>query len=160
MESRSKHHPAGSAVFAVLAALMVAACASPRFWPWRAAPPEPARPVQELRILSADGSTGAASAVLQYWDRNTLVLDMQGVSGSGALVLQPGEGRPWPMRLGFRVAPGRTGTLEVRGAQRVVFPVSAEGAAAIELQLAPGVYRPETERIEVQWGAGASGAYP
>lgn len=153
MESRSKLHPAGLAAFAVLAALLIAACASPRFWPWRAPPPEPARPVQELRVLAPDGSAGGAAPVLQYWDRNTLVLDMQNVSGSGALVLQPGEGRPWPMRLGFRVAPGRIGTLEVRGAQRVVFPVSAEGATVIELRLAPGVYRPETERIEVQWGS-------
>lgn len=152
MESRSKLHPADSVALAVLAALTMAACASPpRFWPWRADPPEPVQPVQELRVTSTDGA-GSAAGVLQFWDRNTLVLDMQSVSGSGGVVLRPGDGRPWPRRLGFRLTPGRIGTLEVRGAQRVVLPIAAEGAAPIELRLASGVYRPETPRIEVQWG--------
>lgn len=136
----------------------VAGCASlAPYWPWGKEQPEPPEPVKELRMEPAAGSTVAATVdgIEQVWVRNTLVLHLRNVAASGAVILRPGEGRSWPVRLGFRVPPGRMGTLEVRGAQRVAFPLATEGSAEIELRLAPGVYRAGTERIELQWGPAA-----
>lgn len=140
----------------VLLVAVVAGCASlGRYWPWGKEQPEAPGAVNELRIEPAPGSPVAATlgSIEQFWERNTLVLHLGNVASSGAVTLRPGEGRGWPVRIGFRVMPGRIGALEVRGAQRVVFPISAAGAAPIELRLAPGVYTPETGQIELRWGA-------
>ena len=47
--------------------------------------------------------------------------------------------------LAFRVTPGSFGALEVRGDQRVLLPISASGAAPVELELASrGLHREDT----------------
>lgn len=139
------------ALLTLLAAGLPGACSSPvKLWPSARVPAPAPQPVNELVI---ERTAGDATALLQYWERNTLVLDLQSVSGSGQAVLRPAEGRAWPVRLGFRVAPGRIGSLEVRGEQRVIFPITADGGAGpLELRLAPGVYSAHTERIELRWG--------
>jgi hypothetical protein len=121
-------------------------------WPGRARQEPASVAVQELLIGPAAGSATAAPAVAQYWDRNTLLVDMSGVSGSGALTLRPVQGNGWPIRLEFRVQPGSIESLEVRGEQRMVFAVPAHGNA-VSLPLGPGLYSPRTAAITVQWSA-------
>jgi hypothetical protein len=120
-------------------------------WPWHGHPRGASgpQPVQELAIQM---QSGASSPIAQYWDRNTLLLDMTAVSGEGSALLAPRAGTGWPARLEFRVQSGRLGNLEVRGAQRVLFAVPAQGAATV-LQLDPGVYLASTAAITVRWSA-------
>jgi len=130
----------------LLAGLLPLGACSHLHWPWHHKPPPPPVAVHELDI------TGSASAA-QYWKRNTLVIDLSAVSGSGNIVLKPvagGEG--WPVRLAFRVMPGGFGALEVRAAQRAVLPIHPGGTQAVDLELAPGLYRPDTPQITASWG--------
>src|SRR5207249_5621468 len=64
------------------------------------------------------------SAYPQYWNRNTLVVDLAAASGSGSITLKPAAGSAWPVRLAFRVTPGSVGLLSVRGDQRLVIPIT------------------------------------
>ena len=107
-----------------MALVLVTGCAH-LHWPGHHAPPPPPAPVHELDMSGA-GEAGFP----QYWKRNTLLVDLRGASGSGSAVMKPIAGTTWPVRLGFRVTPGAFGTLEVRGEQRVLLPISASGAAA------------------------------
>jgi len=118
-------------------------------WPWhhKATPPPPQ--VHELDEAS-DG--GATASFPQYWMRNTLIVDLQGASGSGNVVLKPREGTTWPVRIAFKVMPGSIGELEVRAAQRTVLPVTTQGAKPIVLELSPGIYVPKSPQISVSWG--------
>jgi len=116
-------------------------------WHHKAAPPPPQ--VYELDEAS-DG--GAAASFPQYWMRNTLIVDLQGASGSGNVVLKPREGTTWPVRMAFKVMPGSVGELEVRAAQRTVLPVTTQGAKPIVLELTPGIYVPKSPQISVSWG--------
>ncbi len=77
-----------------------------------AAPPAA---VHELDIAGA-----APDTYPQYWQRNTLLVDLSAANGSGSVILQPVDGNGWPVRLALRVTPGAIGALEVRGAQRRV----------------------------------------
>lgn len=88
----------------------------------------------------------------QYWMRNTLIVDLQGASGSGNVVLKPREGTTWPVRIAFKVMPGSIGELEVRAAERIVLPVTTQGAKPIVLELSPGIYVPKSTQISVSWG--------
>jgi hypothetical protein len=106
--------------------------------------------VQELHVQAAD----AASAVLQYWERNTLVVDLTNVAGSGQLQLIRDPARTWPVRVAFRMAPGRFEALEVQGAQRVVVPVAA-GNGAVTSVLPAGAYETATTSLSLRWGARA-----
>lgn len=118
-------------------------------WPWHhkaAAAPEE---VHELTITP--GAPGGSTAFPQYWKRNTLLVDLQSAGGTGSVVLQPVAGTPWPVRLGFRVLPGRFGMLEVHGDQRKVLPVTAQGTKPLDLELEPGVYSAKTPQITVTW---------
>jgi hypothetical protein len=127
-------------------AVTLAACSH---MPWSkkaAAAPEP---VNELTVTGADGS--ALQGFPQYWKRNTLVVDLSGASGSGALVLKPGESGKWPVRVAFRVSPGSIGLLEVQADQRMLLPVAREGAKPIDLELVPGVYTAATPQVRVRW---------
>jgi hypothetical protein len=125
-----------------LGLVLLAACAAGR----KAGPD----PVREIEILqSADNS---AAVVLQYWERNTLVLDLQSVPATGEVQLARLEGNPWPVRLAFRMSPSRFQTLEVRGAQRVVYPVSTNGLEPVTVVLPPAAYAPNTEQIRLRWG--------
>jgi hypothetical protein len=138
---------------AALATLTAAGCGTlSRHWPWqhRAAPP-PA-PVHELDISGAAGGAPGVDAFPQYWKRNTLVVDLSAVSGSGGITLKPANGTTWPVRLALRVRPGSIAELDVRGAQRLVLPVTPSGGKPVDLELAAGVYTPSTPELTVTWG--------
>ena len=91
--------------------------------------------------------------IAQYWDRNTLLVDLTHVAGEGGATLTPVSANGgWPVRLEFRVRPGSVARLQVLGAQRVIFIVPAHGAAEV-FKLDPGVYLADTTRITLQWSA-------
>ncbi|HEY6922943.1 MAG TPA: hypothetical protein VI653_05710 [Steroidobacteraceae bacterium] len=118
-------------------------------WPWhhKATPPPP-----QVHELDETSDGGAAVSFPQYWMRNTLIVDLQGASGSGNVVLKPREGTAWPVRIAFKVMPGSIGELEVRAAQRTVLPVTTQGAKPIVLELSPGIYVSKSPQISVSWG--------
>jgi hypothetical protein len=142
------------------AALALGACShlSGLHWPWTHRAPPPPEAVHELVITSPDGAS--AVDLPQYWKRNTLVLDLEGASGTGGVVLHPRPGTTWPVRLAVRVKPGAIGQLDVRADQRVVIPIITEGAKPVDLELAPGVYTPKTDEIRVNWGPTAATQSP
>jgi hypothetical protein len=108
--------------------------------------------VNELVELAADGVT--TNAFPQYWKRNTLVVDLlTAASSGGQLTLKPKDGAKWPVRIAFRVMPGSVGLLEVQADQRLLMPVTREGAKPVDLELVPGVYSPKTQQITVKWEA-------
>jgi hypothetical protein len=119
-------------------------------WPWGHKAPAPPVAVNEL---DESGAGAAAAAYPQYWKRNTLLVDLREAVGEGSLVLTPRAGTQWPVRLAFRVTPGAIGVLEVRGAQRLVLAVAAQGSQPIDLELVPGVYTATTAQITVRWAA-------
>ncbi|HET7198806.1 MAG TPA: hypothetical protein VFI86_09080 [Burkholderiales bacterium] len=137
---------------AALAALLALGGCSHLHWPWHHAPPPPPAPVHALEV------SGSATPP-QYWQRNTLLIDLSGVSGEGHVVLTPTAGNPWPVRLAFRVRPGAFGALEVRGAAREVLPIDSAGVKPVDLELPPGIYTAGTPQITVSWGA-AEAAQP
>jgi hypothetical protein len=132
---------------AAMVVLVLAGCSS-LHWPWRHAPPAPPGPVHELDIAGAPPDTYA-----QFWKRNTLLVDLSSASGTGTVTLKPVSGTSWPVRLSFRVTPGAIGTLRVRGAVRVVLPITPGSSQPIDLELTPGVYNAQTPQITVTWGA-------
>jgi hypothetical protein len=93
---------------------------------------------------------GAETGYPQYWQRNTLLVDLQGVSGTGRVLLRPRDGKAWPARLALKVSPGAVGVLEVYADQRSILPITAAGKP-IELELDPGLYSAKTEQIAVSW---------
>jgi hypothetical protein len=120
-------------------------------WPWWGERSETrAAAVDELIVSAPQG--GTLPALPQYWSRNTLVIDLQSVAGSGQARIAPKPGAAWPARLAFRVRPGAFGALEVRVNQRVVMPIAPEGGEPRDLELTPGVYTPETQVLEIGWG--------
>jgi hypothetical protein len=134
--------------------LMLSGCAM--HWPWKRRPAPPPQPVQQVSI-STDAA-GPAVTIPQYWDRNTLLLDLSGVSGEGGASITPIKALGWPIRLEFRVRPGSFGRLEVVGAQRVIFAVPAQGEPLL-LKLAPSAYHADTGQITLQWSAAADSAH-
>jgi hypothetical protein len=141
-----------AAVTTLLVVLSVPGCSFHREWSWwyhRAPPPE-APPPPEVHALTITQG-GSVAAYPQHWQRDTLLVDLQGVSGSGRIVLKPQEGTRWPSRLAFRVNPGTVGVLEVFADQRSVLPLSTSGLTPVELTLDPGVYTARTEQIAVSW---------
>jgi hypothetical protein len=138
------------AIVLLAAVLALSGCASVKsHWPFgrgKAAAPEP---VRELVVKVRDDQM---PIVLQFWERNTLVLDLQGVPSAGSVMLSRQDGHRWPARLALRMPAARFEALEVRGAQRVVLPVSA-GAGVVTAELPPGVYTEGTASLMVSWGA-------
>lgn len=131
---------------------MLAGCATVKsYWPFvrRAAPPPEA--VNELVVTTPENSP--PQVVLQYWERNTLVLDLQNSASTGQILVALRAGQAWPARIGFRMSTTRFEALEVRGAQRVVLPVSSQGAGPVTVELPPGVHAAATPQIAVRWGA-------
>ena len=118
-------------------------------WPFGKAKLAAPEPVQELHVQAA---TDAAPVVLQYWERNTLVVDLTTVASPGQLQLIRDPARTWPVRIAFRMAPGRFETLEVQGAQRVVVPVAA-GNGAVTSVLPAAAYEAATKVLSLRWGA-------
>jgi hypothetical protein len=118
-------------------------------WPWHRHVPAPAAPVHELDIT---GAAGTQVAFPQYWNRNTLVVDLSSVSGSGSITLAPPAGSSWPVRLALRITPGSIGLLEVRADQRLILPVTPSAGKPVELELAPRLYTSKTRQMSVTWG--------
>lgn len=142
-------------VLAALAAAL-AGCThvhAAKLWPFhhRAAPPPEA--VNELVAEAPPG--GAGIAVSQYWDRNTLLVDLSAAAGDGGLRLRPAAGTTWPVRIEFRVQPGSIARLEVDGAQRITFSVPASGSPVV-LKLDPGVYSARTAALDLEWHSAAA----
>jgi hypothetical protein len=140
----------GVPVLAILAALL-AGCSHlhvARLWPFqhKAAPAPEA--VNELVAESPEGVSAVSMG--QYWDRNTLLVDLTAASGEGSVRLRPAAGAAWPVRLEFRVQSGSVARLEVAGAQRVTYLVPASGGAVV-LKLDPGVYTARTAVLTVSW---------
>jgi hypothetical protein len=135
-----------------IVALCLSASSCALHWPWHH-PHKPAPP--QVLVVAVAADQGASIA--QYWDRNTLKVDLTGVSGDGHATLQP-IAPGWPIRLEFLVRPGSFGQLELLADQRVVFQVPAQGAELV-LKLAPGVYNPKTPSITLQWSAAADSAH-
>jgi hypothetical protein len=130
--------------------MAVSGCSSLKaHWPWHhsASAPPPPPPAHALDITGP-----AAASFPQYWQRNTLVVDLSAASGSGSITLKPVEDVGWPLRLAFRVTPGSIGALEVRAAQRTVLPITTAGGKPIVLELTPGVFTPATPDMTVTWG--------
>lgn len=120
-----------------------------KMWPFhKKAKPGPAA-VHELNLVNADGSEATYP---QYWVRNTLVVDLSGVGGTGSVAARLPEETTWPVRVAVRVRPGSVDQLEVLGEERNVLPVSREGTKPIDLTLAPSVYTPKTAAIYISWG--------
>jgi hypothetical protein len=144
-------HRNRAVVLLTLLCLAASGCASVKsLWPWGKAPAVAPIPVHELVVtVPADVPM---PVVLQYWERNTLVLDLQDASSAGQISLSRREGQLWPARIGFRMSPTRFEVLEVRGAQRVVLPLSTGAGAAVTVELPPSTYDAATARIVVSWG--------
>jgi len=141
---------------ALIAMLSLSAAACAMHWPWKRPPPPPPVPVHQV-MIEADAAVSSAP-IVQYWDRNTLQLDLSAASGEGGATVTPIKALGWPVRMEFRVQPGSIGRLEVVGAQRVVFSVPREGGPLL-LALAPGAYRADTEQITLRWSAADDSAH-
>lgn len=115
-------------------------------WPWADEPVVAPEIVDELKIDSP-----AADQLTQYWERNTLVVDMTNVAAPGRASLSPAYERGWPMRVAVKLVPGRVTSLEARGAQRVVLPVTPEGAAPVTLELPPAIHVKGTPQVDLTW---------
>ena len=123
--------------------------------PWRYKAPPPPEVSTALTVATPDGR---ALSWPQVWQRNDVVLDMSGITGSGAAVMMPRTGLAWPVRVAIRVTPGAIGEIEVRGAQRLVVPIPASGAGSVDIELPPGVYVAATRQITLNWGPAGSPA--
>ena len=139
---------AGSLIF--LGSLGLAGCVSvAKHLPWG----HKAAPVPEVSTaLTVAAPDGATLSWPQVWQRNDVVLDMAGVAATGTAVVMPRTGLAWPVRVALRVAPGSIGSIDVRGAQRLVIPVPASGTGTVDLELPPGVYVAATKQITLTWG--------
>ena len=146
MRLRPRRHAMGYVIALGFASALSGCSSLKSYWPWHHnSPPPPPPPAHALDI------TGATSFP-QYWQRNTLVVDLSAASGSGSITLKPTEGVGWPLRVAFRVTPGSIGALEVRGAQRTVLPITTAGGKPVDLELTPGLYTPATPGMTVTWG--------
>ena len=133
---------------ALFPALLAAGCSH---MPWHHAPPSPPPPVHEVEL-------SAGNDFPQYWKRNTLLLDMSGVDGSGSVTIKPVAGTSWPVRIAVRVRPGSFPVLEVRGDQRLLLPVASSAEKPFDLEFDPSVYPAKTPQIVISWGAAAQSA--
>ena len=113
----------------------------PKIWPFYKKPKPVPEAVHELDLVNADGTPASYP---QYWKRNTLVIDLSGVSGTGSVAARLPDETTWPVRVAVRVQPGSVQQIEVQGEERNVLPVAAEGTMPIDLEFAPSVYRRST----------------
>jgi hypothetical protein len=118
-------------------------------WPWHSKPEPAPVVVHELVITTTEG---AEAAYPQYWNGNTLIVDLRLGGGQGSAILKPREHTVWPVRIAFRVLPGQFGALEVHAAQRAVLPITTTGTKPVDLELAPGVFIMKSPQIAVSWG--------
>ena len=132
--------------------LVLSACGHlrmPQVWPFYKKPKPVPGAVHELDLVNADGSSASFK---QYWRRNTLVIDLSGVSGEGTVTAKLPEGNYWPVRVALLARPGSVGQFEVQAEERNVMPVSGDGAKPVEIELAPSLYTPRTQAIYISWG--------
>jgi hypothetical protein len=132
--------------------LALTACGTlsmPKIWPFYKKPKAGPEAVHELTLVNADGS---AATFPQYWKRNTLVIDLSGVSGTGSVAARLPEETIWPVRMAVRVRPGNVGQLEVQAEERNVLAVTGEGAEPVDIELAGSLYTPNTAAIYISWG--------
>jgi hypothetical protein len=118
-------------------------------WPFGKAKVAAVESVQELRL---DAGGEAIAPVVQYWERNTLVVDLTAVASTGRVQLIRDPARAWPARVALRMLPGRFEALEVRGAQRVLLPVTT-GDGVVTAELPPGAFDATTAGLSLRWGA-------
>jgi hypothetical protein len=140
----------------LLAGLMtwLPGCATVReHLPWRARSAAPPSAVRELQVIVPADSQ--VPIVLQFRERNTLVLDLTGVAARGSVELRPGDSGRWPARLALRFQPGRFEAVEVRGAQRAVYPVSEDRSGTATVDVPPAAHPPGVASLRVTWGARA-----
>jgi hypothetical protein len=137
-------------------ALVVAGCVAlcacstmSNMWPFHKKPQPAPTAVHEFDLVNSDGTPASFP---QYWQRNTVVIDLSGVSGAGNVAARLPADTTWPVRVALRVRPGSVQQIEVQGEERNVLPVSAEGTKNIDLELAPSVYTPKTAAIYISWG--------
>src|SRR5262245_37452996 len=121
-------------------------------WSWppiKKKPPPVPEVVHEVDLVNADGTPASYP---QTWKRNTLLIDLSGVSGAGAVTARLPADTTWPVRVAVRVRPGSVEQLEVLGEERNVMPVAREGLTPIDLEFPPSVFRPTTAAIYITWG--------
>jgi hypothetical protein len=121
----------------------------PKIWPFYKKPKPAPEVVHEVDLLNADGTPASFP---QYWKRNTLVIDLSGISGSGGIAARLPAETTWPVRVAVRVQPGSVQQIEVQGEERNVMAVATEGTLPIDLEFAPSVLRPGTQAVYVSWG--------
>jgi len=145
--------PLGRLAAAALLILLLNACSHmpTRLWPWGNRQAPPPQPVHEL-IITTEGAD-ASAAFPQYWKRNTLVIDLRSATGTGSITVRPRTSAQWPVRIALRVTPGGTGMLDVHAAQRLVLPITPEGAKPVDLELPAGAYSATTAEIRINWGS-------
>ncbi len=102
--------------------------------------------------MNADGS---GATYPQYWVRNTLVIDLSGISGQGGFAARLPEEATWPVRVAVRVQPGSVGQLEVQAEERNILPVTTQGAKPVDIELSPTLYTPKTAAIYIAWAPAA-----
>jgi hypothetical protein len=144
--------PCGARRRAAVTALCLALAGCSLHWPWKGRTPQPPQPVRELSIrMLPPGDPGFTARITQFWDRNTLLLDLTQLAGAGAVELRAGAAG-WPVRVEFRVQPGAIAVLEMRGIERNLFQVPAAGAPLL-LQPPPGAYARAGEPLTLRWSA-------
>jgi len=121
----------------------------PHVWPFYKKPKPVPEAVHEVDLVNADGTPATYP---QYWKRNTLVIDLSGVSGAGSVAARLPAETTWPVRVAVRVRPGSVQQVEVQGEERSVLAVAAEGNLPIDLEFAPSTYQPTTGAIYINWG--------
>ena len=132
--------------------LVVTGCSSmPKIdlWPFDKKQQPPPEVVHEVDLVNADGTPASYP---QYWKRNTLLIDLSGVSGTGSVAARLPADTTWPVRVAVRVRPGSVEQVEVLGEERNVLAVSREGTLPIDLEFPSSVYRPNTGAIYISWG--------
>ena len=129
---------------------LLAGCSSmSKLWPFHKKELPAPEAVHEVELVNADGS---AASYPQYWKRNTLVIDLSGVSGVGSVAARLPADTTWPVRVAVRVRPGSVEQVEVLGEERNVIAVSREGTLPLDLEFAASVYKPTTGAIYINWG--------
>ena len=145
---------AAAIILAVSLTSLPQADAAWKFWPFGKKPVPPPEAVEVVKLSVAAGA--ALPPIKQYWVRNTLVIDLSAAGAQGTVaVAKPASGR-WPVRLAFRVLPGQFSVLEVRGDQRVILPIRADGPAPVAVPLAPGTWSQQSAQLQLLWGAASA----
>jgi len=139
----------------VVVVLLLAGCSTLHsHWPFAHRAAAAPAAVAELQVQWPDRAS--PPVVLQYWERNTLVVDLTSVASQGQITLRPAAGHSWPARIAMRMPPRRFGELEVRGAERIVLPLAAGGDLPVTAELPAGMYAAQTAQLIVSWGATGS----